>query len=146
MVLLPAVKLDNPPGANLQVLKKSAILLTGIGGAALLFFWLFPGFVMGVLMGQEYRELAWLLPRLSLVIFIVSILNLVIMYFMALRRYSLGIVVILGVAVTCGLVGMNHGSPQAVVDSMLYGTLLMSGLLAGWAGVQILRQTKQRVA
>ncbi len=142
-VLLPAVKLSNSPRQNKQVLLKSLYLLSALGAAALAVFWLMPGFVMRLLMGSEYQEYAWLLPRLSLVVFIVSILNLFVLYFMALRRYAIAPIAIIGLAVTCGLVGINHDSLQAVVDSMLYGTLVMAGLLAGWSGLNALRQTKE---
>lgn len=130
-VLLPAVKLSNPPGQNRQVLVKSAYLTAGIGGTALLVFWAAPELVMRILMGQNYVELAPLLPRLSLVILIVSLLNLVMLYYVALRQYAIGFVGILGIGITCGLVGTYHDSPQAVVDSMLFGSAATAVILVG---------------
>lgn len=144
-VLLPSVKLDNPPKQNRQTLVKSTYLLSGIGGAALIFFWLFPDFVMRTLMGSEYTEYSYLLPRLSLVIFIVSIINLFVLYYMALRRYVIGFIAIMGFAVTCGLVGINHDSLQAVVDSMLYGTLIMAGMLMALMIFKVAKRGKTRV-
>ncbi len=138
-VLIPSVKLGNSPQQNIQVLRKSTLLLVAIGGAALAVFWLVPGLIMRTLMGNEYAEYAWLLPRLSLVIFIVSVVNLFILYYMALRQYAIGFIAIIGLAVTCGLVGMNHDSLQAVVDSMLYGTLALAGLLGGWLVLKMLK-------
>jgi O-antigen/teichoic acid export membrane protein len=131
-VLLPAVKLTNSDHDNRQVLKKSAILLVAIGGVALLVFWLLPGLIMQILLGHEYRAYAHLLPLLSLVVFIVSVINLIVLYHMALRRYAIAYIAIIGLAVTCGLVVISHASLQAVINSMLYGTLTMAGLLAGW--------------
>lgn len=131
-VLLPAVKLNNPPGENWQVLRKSSILLVGIGAAALLIFWIFPGLIMQILLGNEYREYASLLPKLSLVVFIVSIINLIVLYHMALRRYAIGYLAIIGLAVTCSLVVISHASLDAVINSMLYGTLTMAVLLMVW--------------
>lgn len=141
-VLMPAVKLNNAPGSNRQILIKSTYLLAGIGGAALLGFWFMPRLVIGTLMGADYLPYAHLLPRLSLMIFIVSLLNLFVLYFMALRRYAIAFIAILGLAVTCGLVGIHHDSLQAVVDSMLLGTVIMSLILAVWAIFQAVPGSK----
>ncbi|MGH8466022.1 MAG: oligosaccharide flippase family protein, partial [Pseudomonas sp.] len=134
-VLLPSVRLGDAPGKSRRTLQYSALLLVGIGGAVLAVFWLLPELVVRLLMGGSYTEFAYLLPRLGLVIFVVSVLNLVLQYYLALRRYPVGFIAIIGLAVTCGLVVANHSSPQAIVDSMLYGSLVSLGVLAVWAGV-----------
>jgi O-antigen/teichoic acid export membrane protein len=134
-VLMPAVRLQHTPLQNRQVLLKSFGLLAGIGGAALIVFSLLPGFIIRVLMGRTYLPYANLLPRLSLVIFTISILNLFVMYHMALRRYWVMLVVIAGVAVTLGLLGANHQSLRAVINSLLYGSVVMLALLGGWVGL-----------
>lgn len=131
-VLLPSVKMSNHPKQNLAVLGKSLYLTIFVGGVALAVFFVAPRLVTGLLMGQEYTQYSYLLPRLSLVIFIVSILNLLMLYFMALRHYAIGFVAIIGLAVTCGLVVMHHDSLQAIVDSMLVGTTILAVLLALW--------------
>jgi O-antigen/teichoic acid export membrane protein len=132
-VLLPSVKISNTSGQNRAVLRKSLCLTAVVGGGALAVFWIVPRFVTQVLMGQNYLQYAHLLPRLSLVIFLVSLLNLIMLYFMALRHYAIALVAIIGLAVTCGLVGMHHDSLQAIVDSMLYGSVALAALLAAWA-------------
>lgn len=134
-VLLPMVKLNNPPRQNQRTLLYSALLLLGIGGVVLALFWLLPELVIRLLMGANYTEYASLLPHLGLVLFVVSVLNLIMQYFLALRRYAVGIIAIIGLVVTCGLVVASHSSPQAIVDSMLYGSLISLGLLIVWAGV-----------
>jgi len=131
-VLLPSVKISNPDGQNQAVLRKSIYLTLAIGGAALLAFWLMPTFIINLLMGEQYDEYASLLPRLGLVLFIASILNLMLLYFMALRQYAIAFIAAAGLAITCGLVVANHGSLLAVVNSMLYGALALAALLAGW--------------
>ncbi len=133
LVLLPAVKLSNTVRQNKQTLQKSLYLLLAVGGPALIVFWFLPELVVRLLMGKEYLEYASLLPWLSLVIFMVSVLNLFVLYYMALRRYAIGFIAIAGLLITCALVGINHDSLRAVVDSMLYGTLAMSGMIALWA-------------
>lgn len=51
---------------------------------------------------------------------------------MALRRYAIGYLAIIGLAVTCSLVVISHASLDAVINSMLYGTLTMAVLLMVW--------------
>ncbi len=133
LVLLPAVKLTNTVRQNKQTLQKSLYLLLAVGGPALAVFWFLPELVVRLLMGREYLEYVSLLPWLSLVIFVVSVLNLFVLYYMALRRYAIGFIAIIGLAVTCGLVGIHHDSLRAVVDSMLYGTLTMAVMIGAWS-------------
>lgn len=134
-VLIPAVKLSKPAHENRQALLKSLYLLLAVGGSALVVFAAAPRLVIGILMGQDYVQYADLLPRLSFVLLLVSIINLFVSYYMALRRYAIAVIAIIGLAVTCGLVGIHHDSLRAVVDSMLYGTASMGIILAAWAGI-----------
>jgi O-antigen/teichoic acid export membrane protein len=132
-VLLPSVKISNTLAQNRAVLHKSLYLTASIGGVALLVFWAAPRLIISMLMGKDYLQYAQLLPRLSLVIFLVSLLNLIMLYFMALRHYAIAFIAIIGLAVTCGLVGMHHDSLQAIVDSMLYGSAALAAILGAWA-------------
>jgi len=140
-VLLPSVKISATASENQAALRKSAYLTCAIGGCALLAFWAMPQTIIHILMGQQYDMYATLLPRLGLVIFIVSLLNLVLLYFMALRRYAIAFVAFAGLLVTCGLVVANHGSLTAVVNSMLYGSLALAAMLLTWVVVD---KTKNR--
>ena len=138
-VLMPAIKIKASPKDNQRALKNSLVLLLGLGGGALLVFAIVPRLIVQLLMGKDYLEYASLLPWLSLVILIVSVLNLYVSYYMALRQYAIAVIAIMGLAVTCGLVGIHHDSLRAVVDSMLYGTCTMGILLAGWIGARKLK-------
>lgn len=132
-VLLPSVKMSHTATQNRAILFKSLWLLVGLGGAALLVMWLVPGLVLRILMGSEYTELQSLLPLLALTVFVVSIINLFIQYHLALRRYAIAIISLFGVVTAGGLVIMNHGSPQAVVEGMLLGSCAMGAAMAVWA-------------
>ncbi len=138
-VLLPSIKLSNPAKVNQAVLRKSVYLLTAIGGGALLVFWAAPQLIIELLMGSAYSQYADLLPRLGLVLLIVSLLNLFILYYMALRKYAIAAISLVGLAITIGLVVLYHTSLEAVVNSLLVGTVIMSLLIivwATWAGTQ----------
>jgi O-antigen/teichoic acid export membrane protein len=140
-VLLPSIRMHHSVRENQQTLQKSFLLLIGIGGAAFIVFAIFPKFVIRVLMGSTYLTYADLLPRLSLAIFTISILNLFILYHMALRRYAIMLIVIIGIVVTLGLLATNHHTLQAVIDGLLFGSFAMLGMLAIWLGVMKLKHT-----
>lgn len=131
-VLLPSVKMSQTPKQNKQFLLKSLALVGVLGGGALLVFVVFAEQIITVLMGSDYIRYAYLLGTLSLAMFIISILNLLISYYIALRRYQIGAIVVLG-AVIAGLLLMSHHETlNSVVNSLLYGSMSMLGLFVLW--------------
>jgi O-antigen/teichoic acid export membrane protein len=132
-VLLPSVRMNQSAAHNRQILMKSFVLLAGIGGSALLVFSLFPRVVVGTMMGQRFLPYAHLLPRLSLVIFLVSVVNLFVLYHLALRRYAIAAIAVSGAVLTAGLMLLNHQSPEAIVNDLLYGSVAVCGILGAWA-------------
>jgi O-antigen/teichoic acid export membrane protein len=131
-VLLPSVKINNPAKQNTGLFIKSMLLLGTLGGGALLIFILFSNKIVVMLMGHAYSTYAHLLGRLSLVMFIISILNLVVSYYIALRRYQISFIVILGAGVTAGLLAARHETLDVVVNSLLYGSVTMLSMFALW--------------
>lgn len=131
-VLMPSVRVRRPWRDNRDTLLKSLVLLIAIGGTALAVFWAAPGFIIGTLMGQEYTEFAGLLPRLAAAVFVISVLNLFMVYSVALRRYAAGIIIVSGAAITVVWMQLSHQSLQAVVDSLLYGSLTLLMLFVSW--------------
>ncbi len=131
-VMIPAIKLAQSPKKNRAILTKSALLLVGIGGC----FWLLcvsmPDVVVSTLMGSSYAQLAHVLPNLASSIFVISVLNLIMAYFTALRRRAVAIVGIIGSAVTFCVMLLHHNSVEAVVDSMLLGSLAMGVIVVLW--------------
>lgn len=139
LVLLPSIKIRQTVQQNRQLLFKSVFLLTVVGIPALGIFMAAPEFVVSILMGSSYNAYAAILPKLSLAIFIISLMNLFVSYFIALRKYAIAFVVIIGAVVTYTLMAGHHSSLSAVVDSLLYGSIAMMGLLGIWVGSSKLR-------
>lgn len=133
-VLMPAIKLQQSARENRQILMKSILILASIGGAALLSFTILPHLIVRILMGGTYVVYADLLPRLSLVIFVISLVNLFIMYYLALRRYMVAVVVIAGLLLTLGLINLHHATLIAVINALLYGSLAMLAVFCIWTG------------
>jgi O-antigen/teichoic acid export membrane protein len=133
-VLLPSVRLRNPAGENRQLLVKSFVLFGLISVPTLAIFMVFPGQIIELLMGSSYGALADILPRLSLAIFFLAILNLFVSYYLALRRRGAVAVTALGALLTYALMLTNHATIGGVVNGLLIGSALTLGLLALWSG------------
>lgn len=131
-VLLPSVKINNPAKQNTSLFIKSMVLLGTLGGGALLIFILFSKQIVTILMGHAYTTYAHLLGELSVVMFVISIINLIVSYYIALRRYQVSIIVVLGAAFTVALLAVQHQTLDAVVNSLLYGSVTMLGMFALW--------------
>lgn len=131
-VLISAVRMHHAPSKNKALLVKSGVLLCALGLPTLAILCLAPGPVIRVLMGGSYEGLASLLPRLAIAIFVVSVTNLMVSYYLALRRYGIAVVVALGVIVTFALLLWQHQTPAAVVNNLLIGSLVMLGLASAW--------------
>lgn len=139
-VLMPAIKLQQSAKENRQILGKSILILVSIGGAALLSFTILPHLIVRILMGGTYAAYADLLPRLSLAIFVISLVNLFIMYYLALRRYVVALIVIAGLALTLLLINLNHATLAAVINSLLYGSLAMLAIFGIWTGTTKIKE------
>jgi O-antigen/teichoic acid export membrane protein len=136
-VMLPSVKMDAEPGQNARYLLKSLGLVTLLGGGALIVFTLLPGFVVGTLMGSRYVMYVHLLPLLSLAMFVISLLNLLVFYYVALRQYQVAVVVVLGLVLTCWLVVGGRASLDGVVDNLALGSVAMLAMFGVWQLVRM---------
>jgi O-antigen/teichoic acid export membrane protein len=124
-VLLSAVQLKAPMRENRRLFLRSLMLTSIVGGIALLAFSLLPRFCIRLLIGSRYLPLAGLLPKLSLTLFIISIVNLVFSYDVALRRWSIASISVLGILVTIILVVLSHHTPSQLVTALLIGSSLL---------------------
>jgi O-antigen/teichoic acid export membrane protein len=131
-VLISSVRMREPSKHNTQLLTRSGLLLTALGLPALLILIFMPSTVIRLLMGGTYEAMASLLPRLSMAIFIVSVLNLIAAYYLALRRYGIAIVAVLGLLSTYALIIWHHQTPAAVVTSLLQGSIVMCAFAIIW--------------
>jgi O-antigen/teichoic acid export membrane protein len=123
VVMFSALKISGAPQENRRVLLFSTGLTAVLGGVTLLAFWLEPQFIISTLVGSRYSSVAYLLPRLGLAMYLVSALNILFLYHLALRRSFVAAIAALGCAFTFTLVIFWHGSPAAVINSLTAGTL-----------------------
>lgn len=127
-VLIAAVR-PGETAHNRALLLRSVGLLGGLGGSALILFMVAPQAVVSVLVGQAYLPVASLLPQLSLAIFALSLANLLVYYHVALRHTSVLSAAVIGLVVTVGLFVVHHATLNAVVESLLAGSLTLIALI-----------------
>lgn len=132
LVLMSMVKLQAAPAENRTLLFKSMALVGIIGLPIVALCALEPRATVHVLMGGAYREMAAILPALSVALFIISLLNVIVSYYLALRRYAIAPVLIVGAGITYALMATHHSTPQMVVTSLLIGSVSMLILLILW--------------
>lgn len=124
-ILLPTVKLKNEEQKNKTVLKKSFLLLFLTGGGLFLLFSLFPRLVITLLFGSNYLALSWLLPKLALLMFLISIVNLFFYYFLALRRFFLLPLAIISLMILAALTSIHHDTLAKIINNFIYTTIFI---------------------
>jgi O-antigen/teichoic acid export membrane protein len=117
---------------NKQLLRRSLLLLSVLGLPALAIMALAPTWTVNTLMGGAYQAWAPLLPRLGLAIFIVSVLNLLISFHLALRHYGIAVATMFGTIFTYLLILWRHQTLSSVVDGLLWGSVAMLCLIGAW--------------
>lgn len=130
-VLFPYIKIGEFVH-NQKILLKSILITFVLGGFTLALFMLFPDIWISVLIGKKYLTYAYLLPRLSLLIFVISIANLVLNYFLALREYLLYKICLAVIVLITILTVINHDTIEAVINNFYIGTFALFILIALW--------------
>jgi O-antigen/teichoic acid export membrane protein len=129
LVLMPMVKIHAPARTNHALLFKSLALLGIAGIPVLAIFIIAPERMVTALMGNGYASVSYLLPQLSVTIFTVSALNLIVSYYLALRRYAVAPIIIIGAVVTYALLLTRHDTLSAIVNDLLIGSITMLSLI-----------------
>ncbi|HEU5121353.1 MAG TPA: oligosaccharide flippase family protein [Candidatus Saccharimonadales bacterium] len=130
-VLMPSVKVGESPEKNAQALWKSLLLTILASGSVLLVGVLWPEFIVRMLMGVDYITFSYLLAPLMTAIFVISVLNLIFMYYLALRKKTITLVGIIGIVATISLMLFAHDDLQTIVYNLLFGsifTLIATGI------------------
>jgi O-antigen/teichoic acid export membrane protein len=131
-VMLPSIKSNLPKVENRRYLLKSSLLVTLLGGVVLGIFALFPNFVVTIFMGPNFANYANLLPILSVASFVLSVINLIVFYYIALRTYSIALIIVAGLLLTGTLLLLGHNSLQAVAFNVTFGCIAMFVMFVIW--------------
>jgi O-antigen/teichoic acid export membrane protein len=138
-VLMPLVKLEQSSQKNRQLLIKSLGLTLLIGGGVTIFCALVPHLLISLMMGAAYATYASLLPLLSTTILVVSVINLITMYYLSLRRKMVAVIGIIGIVVTVGLMLIWHANLFEIVNSMFWGSAFTLGVILVYVLISLKR-------
>jgi len=128
-VMLPSIKLKNSVKDNEKILFKSLFIVILIGGLASLTFYLFYDMIIGILIGNKYLVLAKLLPKLAIMLFLVSIINIIFNYYLALRKFFLIPIAIIGILSATILTAINHNNFNSIINNFIYSEVIIFILL-----------------
>lgn len=128
-VLIASVSHSAEPGENWHILRRSLKLVCGIGLPILIIFGLFPRLLVTILVGSRYGVLAHLLPLATVITFLSSVINLLFVYLLALRRLVVLPIALIGGLTTLILVLIRHATVTQVLQSFLAGCVVTLALL-----------------
>jgi len=128
-VLLPSIKMNASKKQNYKILKKAFIIIFLLGSSILVIFSLMSKIIISTLMGGAYVGLAELLPLAGLYIFLVSLINIMYMYFLALRDRKLFIISLIGFFITVSMLFARHNTFEWVIIDYIIGILATISML-----------------
>jgi O-antigen/teichoic acid export membrane protein len=144
-VLFASAAISNTRKENTVLLLKSLVIVCAIGGSAAAAFALAPSFVTNLLLGQKYLTYAWLLPKLSLSLFITSVVSLFFMYYLALREYFVVLLALGGVTAIAVLSYFRHADLSSVVSNFIYcGSAILAVFILSFVINGLMSISKQR--
>jgi hypothetical protein len=94
------------------------------------------------LIGQRYVDYAGLLPRLSLLLFFVSIINVVFTYYLSLRKYFLSVIAVASIAAILLLSHLSHGSPLDIINNFLWVSIAILAIFCVRSGIAFAKYAK----
>jgi O-antigen/teichoic acid export membrane protein len=118
-ILISSIKIQNSFIQNSHALAKAMTIGVVIGSICLCTFYLFHDIVVKLMLGNVYLPFSHFLPKVSLVMFLAALVNILILYFLALRRFFLVVVSTLGFA-SMGLVLFSTPSNiDAIINHLI---------------------------
>lgn len=128
-VLLPAIKRTSTKAENHASLVKAILLTTFIGGGVLVMFTIIPALIIKLFLGASFVTYSGYLPLLTLIVFVLSLANLFISFFLSLRNYRLIPLSLIGIGCLAASIALYHGSVSAIIFDTLFASLVTLVLL-----------------
>lgn len=118
-MLLASVKLKNTPKENRRVLFLAFLTCLGFGAAAVLIFSFWHSIIISLLLGQKFSEFSSYLRPISLIMALAALYNILLMYFLALRKKKVFIPAIVSLATLFALVALRHNTVQEIIHNFI---------------------------
>jgi len=129
VVLLSSVKMRHSFIDNSRALAKSLAISLVVGILGLVAFYLFSDMIIKVMIGSKYVPFAHYLPKAGLVMFLTAFANILVFYFLALRRFFLVGVSLFGIGAMGFILLSGHTSIAEVLNNLLLSLVVITILL-----------------
>ena len=132
-VLLPSVKIAGTTKDNIRNLQKALGITLLLGGLILLFFFTSPQIIIQILIGQNYLAYSNLLFKVGLFILVASVLNVLFVYGIALRKMFISLIGPLAAVSVFAVSYLNNGSVESIIDNFI----IINSIALGITGVYL---------
>jgi O-antigen/teichoic acid export membrane protein len=131
-VLLPSVTLALPKRERYRILFKSAVLVILIGAVALAAMITIPSTITSILIGSSYQSFAHYLPKLALMLFFASCINLFAMFLLAQRKFILFPIMLIGLIFLALITLGSHATIDDIIGNFLTTNLAVLIMLSAY--------------
>jgi len=128
-VLLSSVKIKQSFMENSLALKKSFLISLIVGCLGLFTFYILNDMIVKVMIGSNYASFAHFLPKAGFVMLLTAIANIFFFYFLALRRFFLIVISLIGMSMMGLILFIAHTSIDAVLNSLILSLIIILILL-----------------
>jgi Membrane protein involved in the export of O-antigen and teichoic acid len=135
-VMFPTIKVGAATRENRRILIFSLGLNTLLGCGALAIFTAAPRQTLDLFLGARYLGLSYLLPRLGIALCLISVMNLLFLYHLALRRRGIAVIAAVGGAVTFGLFAVFHASFETIINDLIAASVIILAVMGIWCLVR----------
>jgi len=114
--------------SSAKIFKKSIILVSLVGLVALVFYFIFPNFVIKMLVGSKFLAIGKFLGWFGIAMFLCSLVNLFLQYFLSIGKTKCVYLVVTGVLLEIVLISVFHNSLWQVIfimNSVMFLTLML---------------------
>lgn len=128
-ILFPSVKLKQSFADNSTTLKKSLLVSFIVGGCGLIIFYLWGGIIISLMIGDKYASFAHFLPKAGIVMLLSAVVNIFIFYFLALRRFFLIGISLVGMILFGFVLSRAYTSIDTILNSLIVSLVIITALL-----------------
>ena len=118
-VLMPSIKIAGKSNENVKNLKKALFISLFLGGIILAAFFVSPQLVIRTLIGKNYLPYSPLLSKVGLFVLLASILNVLFVYGIALRKMFISIIGPAAAVLVFVVSYTNNRSVDAVINNFI---------------------------
>lgn len=121
LVMFPVIiDRHNKNKEHFYLLKYSFLLVLGISLMITGFYFIFPSFIVSLLLGKVYLPITPYLGYFGLIMLFLSLINLLVTYYLSINQTKFVLTMIMGVTLEIGLIYFFHNNIWQVMNNILF--------------------------